>query len=126
MQNQTEIGERLHRRNGRRIIHRGLDIQPTKCHEMVIAANILRSSADWYRPFLHEKDMAQHEVDESWGKREFARRQFYIGREEHAPVGIVSTQAIGDMFYIGYVYVYDHQTGKGFGSQLLNHVRDVA
>ncbi|MCA9498956.1 MAG: GNAT family N-acetyltransferase [Nitrospira sp.] len=126
MQNQTEIGERLHRRSGRRIIHRDLDIQPAKRHEMVIAANILRSSADWYRPFLHEKDMGQHEVDESWGEREFARRQFYIGREKNAPVGIVSTQSVGDMFYIGYIYVYDHQTGKGFGPQLLNHVRDVA
>src|SRR5680860_667473 len=126
MQNQTEIVERLHRKTGKKTIQGGLDIQPAKRHEMVIAANILRSSAEWYRPFLDGKDMAQHEVDESWGEKEFSRRQFYIGREEKAPVGIVSTQSVGDMFYIGYIYVYDHQTGKGFGPQLLNHVRDVA
>ncbi|MEX2493691.1 MAG: GNAT family N-acetyltransferase [Nitrospirales bacterium] len=101
-----------------------LDIQPAKRHEMVIAANILRSSADWYRPFLDEKDMAQHDVDETWGETEFTRRQFYIGRAEGAPVGIVSTQSVGDMVYVGYIYVYDHQTGRGFGPQLLGHVRD--
>jgi len=103
-----------------------LDIQPAKRHEMVIAANILRSSADWYRPFLNEKDMSQHDVDESWGEREFTRRRFYLGRDEGVPVGIVSTQPVGDMVYVGYIYVYDHQTGRGFGPQLLNHVRDIA
>jgi len=126
MQNQTEIEERLYRRNGKRPTQRCLDIQPAKRHEMVIAANILRSSAEWYRPFLDEKDMAQHEVDESWGEKEYSRRQFYIGREENAPVGIVSTQSVGDMLYIGYIYVYDHQTGKGFGPQLLSHAREIA
>ena len=105
---------------------RELDIQPAKRHEMVIAANILRSSADWYRPFLDEKDMAQHDVDESWGEIEFTRRQFYIGRDEGAPVGIVSTQPVGDMVYVGYIYVYDHQTGRGFGPQLLSHARGMA
>ena len=103
-----------------------LDIQPVERHEMVIAANIIRSSADWYRPFLEEKDMAQHDVDETWGEMEFDRRKFYIGRTEGAPVGIVSTQSVGDMVYVGYIYVYDHQTGKGFGPQLLNHARDLA
>lgn len=121
-----QIEERLHRRSGRRSTQRRLDIQPAKRHEMVIAANILRSSADWYRPFLNEKDMSQHDVDESWGEMEFARRQFYIGRHEGAPVGILSTQSVGDMTYIGYIYVYGHQTGRGFGPQLLSHARDVA
>ena len=30
------------------------------------------------------------------------------------------------MAYVGYIYVYDHQTGKGFGPQLLNHARNIA
>ena len=103
-----------------------LEIQPAKLHEMAIAANILRSSVEWYRPFLHEKDMGQHMVDEAWGKTEFARRQFYIGRSNDIPVGIVSTQSVEDLFYIGYLYVYADQVCRGFGTQLLNHVRDIA
>ncbi len=109
-----------------RTISGQLDIQPAQRHEMVIAANIIRSSADWYRPFLDEKDMGQHDVNETWGEMEFRRRKFYIGRDEGVPVGIVSTQWVGDMAYVGYIYVYDHQTGKGFGPQLLNHARNIA
>ncbi len=101
-----------------------LDIQPAKREEMIIAANILRSSAEWYRPFLSEKDMSQHDVDESWGEIEFQRRQFYIGRADGAPVGVVSTQTVEDMVYVGYIYVYAHQTGRGYGPQLLNYVRE--
>jgi GNAT superfamily N-acetyltransferase len=129
MRNSLEIIEDRQRRDvvgNTRTTSVQLDIQPAKRHEMVIAANILRSSADWYRPFLDEKDMAQHDVDETWGELEFARRKFYIGRNEGAPVGIVSSQSVGDMAYIGYIYVYDHQTGRGFGPQLLSYVRDKA
>ncbi|MDH5429034.1 MAG: GNAT family N-acetyltransferase [Nitrospirota bacterium] len=127
MQNSLEILEERQRLRilNTKVSSRRLDIQPAQPHEMVIAANILRSSADWYRPFLDEKDMAQHDVGESWGEMEFTRRQFYIGRAEGAPVGIVSTQSVGDMAYIGYIYVYDHQTGRGFGPELLRHVRDL-
>jgi GNAT superfamily N-acetyltransferase len=127
MRNSLEIIEerQRHRVVDAKFPARRLDIQPAQRHEMVIAANILRSSADWYRPFLDEKDMAQHDVDETWGETEFTRRQFFIGRAEGAPVGIVSTQSVGDMVYVGYIYVYDHQTGRGFGPQLLTHVRDL-
>ncbi len=126
MRNSVEIEEPVRQENERILtFSRQLDIQPAKRHEMVIAANIIRSSAEWYRPFLDEKDMAQHNVDESWGETEFQRRQFYIGRDEAAPVGIVSTQSVGDMAYIGYIYVYDHQTGRGFGPQLLDFARDL-
>jgi len=123
--------EIIEERQGVRVVNakvssQRLDIQPAQRHEMVIAANILRSSADWYRPFLEAKDMAQHDVDESWGDLEFNRRKFYIGRSEGAPVGIVSTQSVGDMIYVGYIYVYDHQTGQGFGPQLLSHARNMA
>lgn len=128
MQNQLELRESLYNRNEWSVSQPGsqLNIQPAKRHEMPIAANILRSSAEWYRPFLNAKDMAQHTVDEHWGEMEFARRQFYIGRNKDIPVGIVSTQSVQDMFYLGYIYVYAHQVGRGFGPQLLNHVRDVA
>ncbi|MDT7043879.1 GNAT family N-acetyltransferase [Candidatus Nitronereus thalassa] len=128
MQNQLEIGERLYNRFEwkRPQAPIQLDIQPAKRHEMVIAANILRSSAEWYRPFLHEKDMAQHTVDNTWGEMEFDRRRFFIGRNQDVPVGVISTQSVQDMFYIGYIYVYAHQVGKGFGPQLLSHVRDLA
>ncbi len=127
MQESLEIEERQgHVVETMRTVSPPLDIQPVKRHEMVIAANILRSSADWYRPFVDEKDMTQHDVDESWEEMEFTRRQFFIGRDEGVPVGIVSTQSVGDMVYLGYIYVYDHQTGRGFGPQLLNHARNLA
>ncbi|MCA9468981.1 MAG: GNAT family N-acetyltransferase [Nitrospira sp.] len=101
-----------------------LNIQPAERSDMRIAASILRSSAEWYRPFLHEKDMSQHDVDESWGDFEFNRRQFFIGCAEGKPVGVVSTQSAHDMIYIGYLYVFAHEVGKGYGQQLLNHARD--
>lgn len=131
MQNQSVIGKHSANIRPARSIpipqpRSRLDIQPTKLHEMAIAANILRSSAEWYRPFLHEKNMGQHMVDEAWKKTEFARRQFYIGRSNDIPVGIVSSQSVEDLYYIGYLYVYADQVCKGFGTQLLNHARNIA
>jgi GNAT superfamily N-acetyltransferase len=103
-----------------------LDIKPAKPYEMPIAADIVRSSAKWYLPFIHERDRGQHIVSQTWGETEFARRQFYIGRNNDVPVGIVSTQSVDNLFYIGYLYLYADQVGRGFGPQLLNHARDIA
>lgn len=88
---------------------------------MSIAADILRSTADWYRPFLEPEDMAEHEVGPEWIGQNFERRDFFLGWSGDEPVGVLSTQEAGDYLYLGYVYVYEHQTGHGYGPQLLDY-----
>ena len=39
-----------------------LSIEPADRDDMDMIADFIRSTADWYRPFLDEKDMAEHEA----------------------------------------------------------------
>ncbi|MCR9092982.1 MAG: GNAT family N-acetyltransferase [bacterium] len=94
--------------------------------EMPIAADILRSTADWYRPFLEPEDMSEHDVGPEWIEENFDRRDFFLGWSGGDPVGVLSTQEAGDWLYLGYVYVYEHETGRRFGPQLLDHAAECA
>ena len=88
--------------------------------DMNLIAGFLRSSSDWYRQILDDKDMGEHDVDENWAEKNFQRRQFYIGLAEDDPVVTVSLQYFGDIAYIGYIYLDINHVGKGYGRQFID------
>lgn len=103
-----------------------LEIRPAAWEDMDVIADFLRSTADWYRPFVAEEDMAEHNVPESWKAQNFARREFYLGCLEDQPIGTVSFQDFGDYAYIGYVYLDADHVGHGHGRELLDFVLGLA
>lgn len=103
-----------------------LDIRPATYREMPIAADIIRSTASWYRPFLDEGDMSEHEVGREWIEENYGRREFFLGRFGRQPVGVLSIQETGDFLYLGYVYLYEQQVGHGYGRQLLEFAQAKA
>lgn len=102
-----------------------LTIRPARREEMDKVAEMVRSSADWYRPFVDEKDMAEHDVDEDWKDRNFELRDFYIGEVDGVAVGTISTQSFGDFAYLGYIYLYTDHVGKGYGQALMKFAEEV-
>lgn len=104
------------RRRGRR-----LEMRRASREQMEIAADILRSTADWYRPFLSEEDMKEHDVGPEWAEENYGKRVFHLAWDEGEPVGVLSTQDAGNDLYVGYVYVFEDRTGFGYGPQLLDH-----
>lgn len=110
----------LHRTND-------LEIRPAAWEDMETVAGFLRSTADWYRPFLDEEDMSEHDVPASWKRENFERRDFYLGElEGDEPVGTVSLQYFGDFAYVGYVYLDADHVGNGYGRQLLEFAAGMA
>ncbi|MGE0710158.1 MAG: N-acetyltransferase family protein [Planctomycetota bacterium] len=103
-----------------------LTIRRAAWEDMEAVAGFLRSTADWYRPFLREEDMAEHDVPEEWKARNFARREFWLGELEGEPVGTVSLQEFGDYAYVGYVYLDAAHVGRGIGRRLLQHAAKQA
>lgn len=104
-----------------------LIIQRAKREDMKAIAKIVSSSAEWYRPIVDEKDMAEHDVDEKWQEINFKRREFWVGKSsERETVGTVSLQYFGECAYLGYVYLHADHTGKGYGKTLLEHARERA
>ena len=103
-----------------------LQIRPAEWTDMETVANFLRSTADWYRPFLEEEDMAEHDVPDSWKHENYERRDFYIGTCDDEAVGTISLQYFGDFAYVGYVYLDANHTGRGYGRQLLEFAAGVA
>lgn len=104
----------------------GLDVIPACYDDMSLVADFVRSSADWYREIVDEKDMAEHLVDEEWAEINFRRRDFYLGKVGDEPVGTISLQYFGDFAYIGYVYLDIQHVGKGYGLDLLGFAESVA
>jgi len=102
-----------------------LKIRPARRDEMSLVADFVRSSADWYREFLDEKDMAEHDVDEKWAEVNFERRDFYIGGADGEPVGTISIQYFGDWAYLGYIYLDVAHVGKGYGRRLIEFAEEV-
>lgn len=100
-------------------LHHRLEIARAKRDDMPTVANLVRSSADWYRPFVDEKDMAEHEVDETWQEKNFQRRTFYLGRLRGRAIGTISTQTLGDYAYLGYIYLDVKHVGRGHGRTLM-------
>ncbi len=101
-----------------------LEIVRARRSDMPTIASIVRSSAEWYRPFVDEKDMAEHEVDEAWEEKNFARRDFYLGRVRGTAVGTISTQPLGEYAYLGYIYLDVKHVGKGHGRALMSFAEE--
>lgn len=110
----------------RKVRPRRLSLRRATREQMPIAADILRSTAEWYRPFLSDDDMAEHHVDDNWGERNFDRRDFYLAWCGEHPVGVLSIQETGDVLYLGYVYLFEEKTGKGYGREMLDFARERA
>lgn len=103
-----------------------LSINPATRDDMDVIAEMIKSSADWYRPFVDEKDMSEHDVDDDWKERNYQLRDFHIAHSGSEPVGTVSLQHFGDYVYLGYVYLFKHHVGKGFGKRLLEHAERIS
>jgi GNAT superfamily N-acetyltransferase len=97
-----------------------LRIRPAAWEDMETVADFLRSTADWYRPFLEEADMVEHDVPAEWKAENYERRDFYLGVLDETPVGTVSLQYFGDFAYVGYVYLDADFVGNGYGRRLLD------
>ncbi|MCB9739970.1 MAG: GNAT family N-acetyltransferase [Deltaproteobacteria bacterium] len=94
-------------------------LRPATRADLPAIVEIIRSSASWYRPFVHPEDLDQHEVDLAWARENFDRRDFYVAALGGRVVGTVTLQDAGDFSYLGYVYVHADHTGKGLGPTLL-------
>lgn len=104
-----------------------LKIRAAMRDDMGTIADFVRSSAEWYRPIVDEKDMAEHEVDAAWADENFKKRDFYVGfTEEGEAVGTISLQYFGDYAYLGYIYLDVKHVGKGFGQTLMSFAEKTA
>lgn len=103
-----------------------LDIRPARLADMRQVAAFVRSSAEWYRPIVDQKDMGEHDVGDAWAKENFGKRSFYIGEANGVPVGTISLQYFGRYAYLGYIYLDVAHVGKGYGQQLMRFAELVA
>jgi len=103
-----------------------LTIRPAAWRDMETIAGFLRSTADWYREFLCEEDMGEHDVPAEWKRRNYERRDFYLGCLGRTPIGTISLQDFGDFAYVGYVYLDARYVGRGYGGQLLEFAAGLA
>lgn len=103
-----------------------LRIRRARLDDMPQIADFIRSSADWYRAFVEEGDMGQHEVDESWAAENYRKREFYIGHADGEPIGTISLQFFGSYAYLGYIYLDVAHVGKGFGGTLMRFAESIA
>lgn len=102
------------------------EIRRADWDKMKIVAGFIRSSADWYKPFIDKKDYSEHEVGREWIEKNYGRREFYIGSDNGVPVGTISYQTIGDYAYLGYIYLDTRFVGKGYGRQLMVFAKRLA
>lgn len=84
------------------------------------AAEIVRSTADWYRPIVALQDMAEHAVDEEWALRNYRLREFYFATVDDEVIGVLSLQHSGAYIYVGYIYLDAEFVGRGYGGELLS------
>ncbi len=106
--------------------YRGFNIRPAEWEDMETIAGFIRSTAEWYRPFADEKDMAEHEVDDEWKKINFERREFFISHNNHEPIGTISMQQFENYAYLGYIYLDKKHVGKRYGQILMNFTEQLA
>lgn len=106
-----------------------LKIRPATLEDMDAIAQFIRSSAHWYEPFLDEKDLCEHYVDDQWKKENYKKRDFYLGYKveqgKEVPVGTISLQHFGDITYLGYIYLHTSHVGNGYGHQLMDHAKGL-
>lgn len=103
-----------------------LKMRPACEADVSALVSIVSSSADWYAPFVTDEDLAEHDVDEAWARKNLKKRKFYIGSVDGDAVGTVSLQDAGQDVYLGYVYLHADHTGHGYGRELLDFARDRA
>lgn len=103
-----------------------LALRPARRDDMSAIADFVRSSAEWYREFVSEDDMAEHDVDEEWEERNYRMRHFFIGSHEDQDVGTISLQFFGDCAYLGYIYLDVEHVGNGFGRDLISYAEAIA
>jgi len=97
-------------------------LRPTIEPDLPAVVEILRSTADWYEPFLDPEDLeAQHAVDLQWAQENFGKREFWSAIIDGEVVGVLTIQDTGDHLYLGYVYVHEDHVGKRIGRRLLDH-----
>ena len=96
-----------------------LEIRRAQREDMPEVAGFVRSSADWYREIVPEEDMAEHEVDKEWQKKNYELREFYIGSVNGKSVGTISLQFFDNVAYLGYIYLDVQHVGKGYGHELM-------
>ena len=103
-----------------------LEIRRAKLDDMPVVAEFIRSSSDWYEKFVDEKDMAEHDVDETWMTKNYFRREFYIGSNGEEDVGTISMQNLNGFAYLGYIYLDVKHVGKGYGHRLMEFAKHEA
>lgn len=103
-----------------------LKIEAADKEDMDVIAKFIRSSAEWYEPFLDEKDLSEHYVDEQWKKENFKKRDFYIGKTEKDNIGTISLQYFDDVTYLGYIYLHVKHVGKGYGKKLMDFAKRLS
>lgn len=107
-------------------LRKKLIIERANKNDMDTIADFIRSSADWYRPFLAEKDLNEHYVDDEWKEKNYTKREFYLGKDkENGEVGTISLQYFGDYAYLGYIYLDSKHVGKGYGIELINFAKET-
>jgi GNAT superfamily N-acetyltransferase len=84
-------------------------------------AEILRSTATWYAPFVEPEDMDQHDVGPDWPAKNYAMREFYVAVKQGEVIGCLSIQDTGPSLYLGYVYLHVDHVGHGYGKQILRY-----
>jgi len=100
-----------------------LNIDRAQMSDMPKIAGLIRSSAEWYKPFVAEKDMNEHYADEKWQKENFFKRDFYLGKQNQEPVGTISMQYFKETTYLGYIYLSTKHVGKGIGRRLIDFAK---
>ncbi len=100
-----------------------LSIARANWDDMPTVASFIRSSKEWYRPIIDEKDMAEHEVGHDWMEKNFKKREFYLGSAGDTPVGTISLQNVGGFTYLGYIYLDVAHVGKRYGHQLVEFAK---
>lgn len=103
-----------------------LSIKKAKFYDMPKIANFIRSSAHWYKKFISPEDISEHEVDVEWMKKNYEKRDFYIGYDEGEAIGTISHQTIDDHAYLGYIYLDVNKVGKGYGNQLIDFAKSLS
>lgn len=102
-----------------------LEIERATWDDMSHVVDIVRSSASWYEEIVDPEDLDEHYVDEAWARKNFAARDFFVGRLGDEIAGTVTLQDAGkDFSYLGYVYLHEDHVGNGFGSDLLDFARE--
>jgi ribosomal protein S18 acetylase RimI-like enzyme len=79
----------------------------------------INSNSELYHEIVDPKDWSEHSVDETWAKRNFVIREFYLARDEGQFVGEASYQNLGNFAYIGYFYIKNQFLHQGYGSRLM-------